>query len=109
VDTGFLLPQELFSIRLTLSLDNFKSKTIGLIQDITALASLLLNDKTVYDELTVYGKNSAVYGKAITGIWKSDYGYMEKRLRVYGKAITGIWKSDYGYMERPVHGNKLPN
>jgi hypothetical protein len=49
------------------TVNNFKSKTIGLVQHIRTLPSEVLNDRSVYDEL-------AENREKLCGIWKGRKG-----------------------------------
>lgn len=70
------------------TVNNFKSKTIGLVQDIRALPSVVLNDKTVYDELAEYGEKDKSVKQLLPFMRSTEHGVIAASVAVIGN--TGI-------------------
>jgi hypothetical protein len=70
------------------TVNNFKSKTIGLVQDIRALPSVVLNDKTVYDELAEYGEKDKPVKQLLPFMRSTEHGVIAASVAVIGN--TGI-------------------
>jgi hypothetical protein len=70
------------------TVNNFKSKTIGLVQDIRALPSVVLNDKTVYDELSDYGQKNKSLEQLLPSMPLAKHGVIAASVAIIGN--TGI-------------------
>jgi uncharacterized protein len=71
------------------TVNNFKSKTIGLVQDIRALPSLVLNGRPVYDEPAEYGeKNKSLGQQVLPSMLSTRHGVIAASVAVIGN--TGI-------------------
>ncbi|MGI0033670.1 MAG: hypothetical protein ACRD97_10445 [Nitrososphaeraceae archaeon] len=70
------------------TVNNFKSKTIGLVQDIRTLPSKVLNDRPVYDELPEYGEKNKSVKQLLSSMPSTEHGVIAASVAVIGN--TGI-------------------
>ena len=69
------------------TVNNFKSKTIGLVQDIRTLSSVV-GDMTVYDEITDYGQKNKPLEQLLPSMPSAKHGIIAASVAIIGN--TGI-------------------
>lgn len=63
-----VMPGTILSTFDSVTVNNFKSKTIGLVHDIRALPHVVLHDRPVYDELSDYAQENKSLEQLLTSI-----------------------------------------